>query len=212
MVENNYQELNLMAKKVVEDLNNNLNPKDVIINQPLKVAEHLTLSTLIPKELREKIYPFAREMKKIEPSLILNEPELYHFTTFWCPFNVDIESIKRTVEVQVKKEPLSFSVNGFLFGVIGISLKLYSKNNTLVDLRQKLSKIAGIESKIDERGVTSWINVARYKDFPKIELKKYIQEHAKEDFGIYKPDSIGFYRSNNKNFIGAVEFFSVKNN
>jgi len=211
MPKENYEYLNLMARQVVETLNNWLNPIDVVINQPLEVNEHLTISTLIPQELRKRIWPFAQEMKRIEPSLILNDSSLYHFTTYWSPINVDVNSLKTEVEAQIKREPLVFSVNGFLFGVIGISLKLYPTNNALVDLRQKLSAIAGTNFKLDERNVTSWINLARYKQPPKIELKKYIQAHSDQDFGIYTPTSIGFYRSKNKNFIGAVELFSVNN-
>lgn len=211
MSKENFELLNLMAKRVVETYNTWLNPLDVLINQSLETAEHYTISTLIPKELASKIHVFAKEMGEVDPSLILNEPDLYHFTTFWCPLTADIDLLRTGVESKVKSYPLSFSVNGFIFGPIGVSLKLYPTNETLCELRESLSKITGSKFQLDERGVTSWISLCRYTQPPKPELKKYIQEHASEDFGIYTPDTIGFYRSSNKNFIGTTELFSIKN-
>lgn len=211
MPKENFEYLNLMAKRVVETYNVWLNPADVVVNQPLETAEHYTISTLVPIDLRERIWPFAQEIGALDSSLILNDPELYHFTTYWCPLTVDIEHLKAELEAQVRKQPLIFSVNGFLFGPIGISLKLYPANNRLFEIRESLSAIAGSKYQVDERGVTSWISLARYTQPPKIEVKKYVQDHANQDFGVFTPSTIGFYKSKNKNFIGAVELFSVNN-
>jgi hypothetical protein len=205
-----YEYMNLMAKEVIKTLNTYLNPVDVIVLTSLETDEHYTVTTIIPNRLSEQIYPIATKLKSLDETLILNEPSLYHFTTFWCSLNIDLEKIKKIIEELIKSHPLSFEIKDLLFGPAGICLKLYPMDDTFNLLREKLYAVANKQYFPDELTVTSWISLARYSQTPSIQVKNFIQ-NSNVNLGFYSPETIDIYKSKNKLLLNAEKIYSIKN-
>lgn len=207
-----FEYYNELAKEVVNNYNTWLNPVDVVLNPSMETAEHITISSLIPTELGLKIQELVEKFLAIDESLIIKDPSLYHFTVYWCPIGSDVEGLRKILVEEIEKEKLEFDLKGLQFAPLGISLEMFPTNDALINIRQRMADHIGAKYKKDERGVTTWVNLIRYSQIPKIEVKKFVQENSQIDFGHFVPSEIGFYKSKHKNFEGVEELFVVKNN
>ncbi|MFA5927614.1 MAG: hypothetical protein WCT32_03490 [Patescibacteria group bacterium] len=210
MVNYNYLTENEKASAFVKDLTLNLKPEDAVLVSQLTnhsqhaTGEHYTFSSILPLAPQDQIKPISRKLAEIDSTLILNEPELYHISTFWCPINHDTHELIQLIKTEVAKEPITFHLHGLIAAPFGISLKAYPLNDTFVRLREKLCATTEIEiprnedGSYHERFVSSWITLARYTQPPQEPLLEYIRSNLELDFGEFTPREIGAYISNNK--------------
>lgn len=209
-MEYNRQEENTKAQEFVKKLSLEMKPEEAVLLDALKEnpqhasGEHYTFSCLVPSELRQKIEPITEDLRKIDPSLILNDPALYHLTAFWCSMEKDIKQLSVIFKEELEREPISFDLHGLVFLPFGISLKAYPTSDNFFRLREKLFSAAGQElpknpdGSLHERAVSTWITLGRYTRRPNQDLRDYICERLDVDFGVFTPDSFGIYVSNNK--------------
>jgi hypothetical protein len=205
-----YEAENEKAREFVKKLSQNLKPEDAVLVDALKESaqhasgEHYTFSSLVPEDLRSKLEPITRDLDELDSTLLLNEPELYHLTVFWCPMDKNVEELITLFKEAVQNEPLSFDLRGLIAAPFGISLKAYPCNNVFFALREKLYAATGTpiptneDGSYHERAVTTWITLGRYTQPPSQKVLDYINARLDEDFGVYTPDSIGVYISDNK--------------
>jgi hypothetical protein len=206
----NHTTENWKAQHFITNLSRNFKPEDAVLVNELKESpqhasgEHYTFSAYIPQDFREKLEPISKKLTELDPSLILNEPDLFHLTVFWCSLENPIEKIIGAAEEVLKKEKLSFDLRGLISAPFGISIKAYPRNEIFMRLREKLSGLTGTDlpqnpdGSLHEKAVSTWITLGRYTEPPQAPLLEYINSRVEEDFGIYTPESITLYKCDNK--------------
>jgi len=209
LVAYDYKTENQKVRAFVEDLSLSFKSKDAVLVGNLSsskehaTGDHYTFSAYTP-ELRHLLEPITNKLISIDPSLVLNEPDLYHLTIFWCPINNDVDSLVKIFRAGIAEEPLSFNFHGLIVAPFGIGFKAYPLNNGFVRLREKLYAASGVEiprnpdGTYHERFVSTWITLARYSEPPTETLFEYARSNLDLDLGVYTPGEIGVYVSDNK--------------
>lgn len=214
---------NKKAQQFVKDGTMAFKPEDAVLVDALKESaqhasgEHYTFSCLVPSDLRGKLEPITEQLRTIDPTLVLNEPELYHLTVFWCNLDQDIDSLISLFKKHLAEKPLAFHLSGLVGLPFGISLKAYPLNETFFNLRQELWAATGqvpplnSDGSLHERAVSTWITLGRYANPPSQALLNYLQENLDLDMGQFTPDSFGVYLSDNKYLRNPKTIEIVKN-
>lgn len=178
-----------------------LRPEDVKVFSSLEVPAHYTIVHVLDKNIAEKIHEIALSLKKLDDSLIINEPENYHITFFWKGLDSNLEEKLEDIEKIINSTNFEFDIEELLFGPLGVSLKFYPKSEDFVNARMEICKLTNTPVLIDERFVTTWVAVAAYSQTPNENIKKYVQENFKINFGTYKPKDFTLYISTNKGLV-----------
>lgn len=206
----NYKSHNKKALAFVKELSLSMKPDEAVLVDALKEnpqhasGEHYTFSCYLPSELRQKLKPITEKLRSIDPTLVLNDPELYHLTVFWCSIDKKFDTLIQIFKEELSKQPLVFSLYGLVILPFGISLKAYPLNDCFLRLREKLYTSAGLQLPLNpdgtlhERATSTWITLARYTKKPSSKLREYIISQLDLDFGEFTPESFGVYISNNK--------------
>lgn len=203
-----YELYNQISREIVRNYNQYLHPEDVTIMPQTEVDKHYTISHVIQGEVVGAVSKFAKELKKIDPSLIFNHPENYHITLFWTGLDNMLDKHANEIQNILDGVDFSFSVEEVLFAPMGISVKFYPKNLSLVETRSKLFNMLHIPYRVDERFVTAWVSVARFGRIPNIKVCDFVRANQGRIFGEYKVNNFKLYVSGNKELKDPVELAS----
>jgi hypothetical protein len=192
---------NQISREIVKNYNTYLHLEDVKILKTLEVPAHITLSHVLDTTLALKLHEVSLELKEIDSTLILNNPENYHITLFWKGLDSKLDEKSTEIGKILESTFFEFDVQELLFGPLGVSAKFYPKTEDFVNARIKLYELTNTPVLIDERFVTTWVSLAAYSQVPNEKVKQYVQDNAKSEFGSYSVNNFTLYKSTNKGLV-----------
>lgn len=214
---------NRKAKMFVKDASRAFKPGDAVVVDTLEegsqhaTGKHYTFSCLVPDTLRRKIEPVTRHLGAIDPSLMLNEPELYHLTVFWCDLDQDVDRLVSIFKKHLSEEALAFDLSGLAVLPFGISLKAYPLNTRFFALRHDLWEAThqaiplNPDGSIHEQATSTWITLGRYTQPPTDQLIDYVRGNLDLEYGHFVPEQLGAYLSDNKYLRNPKTIEIIKN-
>lgn len=201
---------NQISREVVKNYNTYLHPADVKILPSMEVPKHYTISHILDRKTSAELHQVSLELKALDNSLIINEPENYHITLFWKGLESKLEEKIESIRNIISPEHFEFDVEEILFGPLGVSVKFYPKNEDFINTRLALYQLTDTPVIIDERFVTTWVSLAAYSQIPSESVKRFVQENSTQKFGAYKADSFTLYTSTNKGLVNPQKIAVLK--
>ncbi len=172
----------------------------------VEAPAHLTLVALLPAEIVAQLQPILDDLRKIDPSLLLNPVDLLHLTVFHCSVTYKPELIMQTVKEVMAGKELSFTLHGLTAMNTAFAVCAFPDNDSLFTLRQALFGATNLGSPPNGyRGHMAWATLGRYSEMPKPEVLTYLNSYGKKVFGEIVVDELVLYKSKSKDLSSSKE-------